>query len=598
MNIIKRILPYFRYMKPVRVKFLLGILFGVMYSISSGLGLPLMAEYVFPILFSNTSKTPEWVFNFAQTYFNGNINGGFLLICCMALPAVIFVRTIGAIGNGYFITYTGIYVVQAIQLDMFKKVQSLPLSFFNGYKTGEINAAVMGYPNQIKEIIVDTCNDLIKEPLTLISAVGFLIYKSFTSQSFFMAIIGFASVPLIIFIVRRVGSYLATRSRQLVTLGESLGSWVIECFQSPIEIRAYNLQKVQIENFKNQLKKIFQISMKSTRFGLIMSPSIELISGIGFSIALFLGVQYGMAEGEFIALIVALYMAYNPIKKIGGIQNAIKILEAPLDRLEAVLHAKDKIEPQKDCLDIPKPIKGSLTFENICFEYQTNKKVLEHINVTIPENKRIGLVGKSGSGKSTFVNLILRLYDPTEGRILLDGIDIKRFKIEELRELIAYVPQTPLLFNASIADNIKVGNPNASEEEVINAARQAHAHNFIMEKPEGYNTMISERGISLSGGQRQRISIARAFLKNAPILILDEATSSLDSVSDKEITSALLKLTEEKTAIVISHRNSTLSNIDDRVYFENGKISAVGKHHELIKTSPEYRKLIDKKNID
>ena len=193
-----------------------------------------MAETVFPILFGNSSEAPEWIANFAQVYFNGNIEGGFLLLCCMALPAIIFVRMIGSIGNGYFMTYAGIYVVQSIQIDMFKKIQSLPLSFFNGYKTGEINAAVMGYPNQIKSVVVDTSNDLIKEPLTLISAIGFLIYKSTTSQSFFMAIIGFC-VPLIILMVRRIGTYLATRSRQLVFLGESLGSWVLECFQSPIE---------------------------------------------------------------------------------------------------------------------------------------------------------------------------------------------------------------------------------------------------------------------------------------------------------------------------------------------------------------------------
>ena len=371
----------------------------------------------------------------------------------------------------------------------------------------------MGYPNQIKGVVVDTCNDLIKEPLTLFAAIGFLIYKSITSQSFFRAIIGFASVPVILLIVRRVGSYLAKRSKQLVTLGESLGSWVIECFQPPIEIRAYNLQKIQIENFKEQLKNIFRISMKSTRFALIMSPSIELISGIGFAVALFLGVQYGMAEGEFIALVVALYMAYSPIKKIGGIQNAIKILEAPLDRLESILHADNKIHSPIKCSKIPDPVQGSVTFENVCFEYLTDKKVLNEINVTIPANKSIGLVGKSGAGKSTFVNLILRLYDPTQGRILIDGIDIKNFKIEELREIIAYVPQTPLLFNATIADNIRIGNPQASDEEVISAAKEAHAHNFIMEKPEGYNTMISERGISLSGGQGKGYLLPELFLK-------------------------------------------------------------------------------------
>ena len=570
----------------------MGILFGVVYSLSSGLGLPLMAEFVFPILFGNTSNVPVWLMNFAQTYFNGNVDGGFLLICCMTLPVIILIRTLGSIGNGYYITYTGIYVVQAIQIDMFKKVQSLPLSFLNGYKTGEINAAVMGYPNQIKAIIVDTCNDLIKEPLTLISAVGFLIYKSFTNQSFFMAVIGFASVPLIILIVRRIGSYLAIKSRQLVTLGENLASWTIECFQSPIEIRAYNLQKIQIESFKNQLKKIFKLSMKSTRFGLFMSPSIELISGIGFSFALFLGVKYGMAEGEFLALIIALYMAYSPIKKIGGIQNAIKVLEAPLDRLEAILNARVPKTISNKTVSIPDPIKGTLTFENVCFEYQPNKRVLEDISVTIPANSSIGLIGKSGAGKSTFVNLILRLYDPTEGRILLDGIDISQFGVNDLRQIIAYVPQTPLLFNASIADNIRVGNPNATEEAIIHAAKLAQAHEFITEKDKGYNTVISERGISLSGGQRQRISIARAFLKNAPILILDEATSSLDNESDCGIKNTLQDLSKGRTTIVITHRLSSLDNIEDRIVLDSGKVIGSGKHEDLLKTCKTYNDLI------
>ena len=413
-----------------------------------------------------------------------------------------------------------------------------------------------------------------------------------------MAVIGFASVPLIVLIVRRIGSYLAIRSRQLVTLGENLASWVIECFQSPIEIRAYNLQKIQIENFKNQLKKIFKLTMKSTRFSLAMSPSIELISGIGFSIALFLGVQYGMAEGEFIALIIALYMAYNPIKKIGTIQNAIKVLEAPLDRLETILNAKVTRKSSNESVAIPDPVNGTLTFENVCFEYHSNKRVLEDINVTIPANKCIGLVGKSGAGKSTFVNLILRLYDPTQGRILLDGIDIAQFEIDDLRQIIAYVPQTPLLFNATIAENIRVGDPNASEDAIIKAAKQAQAHDFIIGKPKGYNTMISERGISLSGGQRQKISIARAFLKNAPILILDEATSSLDNEADNEIKKALKNLTKGRTTLIIAHRLASLENTDARLVFKTGKIVGIGNHNDLIQSCSDYSDLAHKEQED
>ena len=316
---IKRILPYFRYIKPVRSKFIIGILFGVLYSLSSGLGLPVIAETIFPILFGNIEKSPEWIRDIAATYFNNDIEGSFLLFCCLLMPLAVLARAIGSIGNGYYMTYTGISVVQAIQIDMFKKVQSLPLAFTQAYKTGEINAAVMGYPNQIKTVIVDTSNDLIKQPLTLISAISFLIYKSISSESFFMAFIGMLSAPAIVFSIRRIGIYLSRRSKAIVRLSESLGSWVIECFQSPIEIKAYNLQKKLIAQFKTQLSALFKLNMKSTRFALVMSPSIELIAGIGVAISLFLGVRNGMAEGEFIALIIALYMAYTPIKKIGGI---------------------------------------------------------------------------------------------------------------------------------------------------------------------------------------------------------------------------------------------------------------------------------------
>ena len=592
---IKRILPYFRYLRPVWFKFFLGLLFGVLFSLSSGLGLPIMAETVFPLLFGNTDKTPLWLVNISETYFNGELDGKFLLVCCLAIPFTMLFRALGSIGNGYYMSYTGIYVVQAIQIDMFKKVQSLPLAFFKNYKTGEINAAVMGYPTRIKEIVVDTSNSLIKEPLTLIAALGFLAYKSFTNQSFFMAIIGIVSFPIIILLIRRVGNYIAMRAKQLVRMNERLGSWCIECFQSPIEIRAYNLEQRQIKNFVSELYNIFTVRMKSIRFSLLMSPSIEVISAIGIAIALFIGVRSGMGEGEFFALIIALYMAYTPVKKIGAIQNKLKSIEAPLDRLEAVLYAKNDLESPKNSnpVPIPDPMHGEITFKNVQFEYETGKPAIDQINLTINRNESLGIIGKSGAGKSTFVNLILRLYDPTAGTINIDGVDIRKFDIKELRKKISYVPQTPLVFNTSILENIRIGNPEATETEVINAAKQALAHEFIMNTPKGYKTIVSERGTSLSGGQKQKISIARALLKDAPILILDEATSSLDNEADEGISMAIENLSNKRTTIVISHRLSTLKNIDKRVCFKDGEIVAVGSHKDLLKTSKDYQELVN-----
>lgn len=593
MQTLKRLLPYFRYLKPVWFKFALGIAFGILFSLSSGLGLPLMAETIFPILFGNASEAPEWLRLFVERWFGDNLENGFLILCCLALPGVMLLRMIGSVGNGYYMTYAGIFVVQALQTDMFKKVQALPLAFLQHYKTGELNAAVMGYPNQIKSIVVDTSNDLVKQPLTLLSAVGFLIYKSFTSESFFVAVIGVTSVPFVVFFIRSVGKYLAKRSKQLVKLGESMGSWVIECFQSPVEIRAYNLQERQVNRFVEQLRSIFRLTMKSTRSSLLVSPSIEVVAGAGLALSLYLGVKSGMNQGEFLALGVALYMAYTPVKRIGAIHNKIKMLEAPLERLEAVLHADESVATPEHPKPLPEPVRGEITFEGVDFAYEQGKPVLEGVDVRIEAGQSVGLVGRSGAGKSTFVNLILRLYDPVQGRILLDGIDLRELDLKELRGQIAYVPQMPLLFNASVAENIRVGKPEADMAAVIEAAREANAIEFIESLPDGFDTVLSERGNSLSGGQRQRIAIARAFLKDAPILILDEATSALDNQSDQLIQEALVRLTRDRTTLTIAHRMGTLKEVERRLYFDKGFIVGDGSHEELIKTCSGYVQLID-----
>ena len=594
---LRKILPFYKYLSPIRFKFLLGLLFGILYSLSSGLGLPLIADNVFPILFGNVEKSPEWLLYFANTYFDGQLDGGFLLLCCLAIPGVILLRTIGSIGNGYYMTYSGISVIQALQIDMFKKVQSLPLAFFNDYKTGEINAAVMGYPNQIKEMVVDTSNDLIIQPLTLIFAITFLMYKSFENESFFMAIIGLSSAPLLIFLIRRIGIYLAKRSKQLVELGEKLGSSVIESFQSPIEIRSYNLENKQIDDFIYKLRRIFTLSMKSTRFSLIMSPSIELISGLGIALALFFGVKNGMGEGDFFALVIALYMAYDPLKKIGNIQNKFKVLEAPLERLNAILLMENDVVSPKNPVTLSKPFKGDIKFESVSFRYDNNKQILNDISFCIPFGESVGLIGESGAGKSTLANLMVRLYDTNKGQILFDNTNIKELNLRELRDLVSYVPQAPILFNDTVLENIRIGNPSAKESDIIIAAKYAKAHDFIKQLENGYNTVLSERGNSLSGGQKQRISIARAFLKNSPILILDEATSSLDNKADMDIKEALKDLSKGRTTILIAHRLTSLEHVNKRMIIKNGQLIGYGEHGELLSSCAHYKEIFEKPNL-
>ena len=593
MPTLRRFLPYFRYLKPVWWRFALGVFFGVLFSVSSGLGLPVMAETVFPVLFGSPEAAPEWLRHVVERWFADDVQGGFLILCCLFLPFMMGVRALSAVGNGYFITYSGTYVVQAIQIAVFEKVQSMPLAFFQKYKTGELQACIGGYPAQIKSVVVDMSNDLVKQPLTLLSAVGFLVYKSFVSESFFVAVIGLISVPVLVFPIRRIGIYVAKRSKQLVTLGEALGSSTIESIQSPLEIRAYNLQQAQVQRFVDQLRTIFRLSMKSVRTSLLISPTIEFVSACGIGLSLFLGVRSGMGQGEFLALVIALYMAYSPIKKLGGIHGKLKQLEAPLNRLELVLAEPDSVPEAEHPVQLPKPVRGSIRFNNVAFDYLKDKPVLKNVSVEIAAGESVGLVGQSGAGKSTFVNLIPRFYEIGSGSIEIDGVDIRQLRLQDLRAQIAYVPQMPMLFNATVADNIRVGRPNASEAELLAAARQANAVEFIQSLPNGFDTVLSERGNSLSGGQRQRIAIARAFLKDAPILVLDEATSALDNQSDRFIQEALTRLAQDRTTLIIAHRLNSLESVERRLYFERGQIAGDGSHQSLLRESAGYQKLVN-----
>ncbi len=590
---LKKFTPYYKYLKPVWWRFLLGIVFGVIFSVTSGAGLPVMAKTVFPILFGNSQDAPEWLRMIVERWFSNDVTGGFLIVCSLALPLIMAVRALTAVGNGYLMTFCGLHVVQSLQVSVFKKIQAMPMAFFHRHKTGELIASIMGYPTQIKTVVVDVSNDLVKQPLILISAIGFLVYESFNSQSFMVATVGLLTVPLVVFPIRKIGIYLAKRSKQLVTEGEALSSTTIESIQSPLEIRAYNLESIQAKRFVDRLATIFRITMKTVRTNLMISPSIEFVSSCGIGLALFLGVRAGMEQEEFFALIIALYMAYSPLKRLGTIHGLLKSLQAPLERLESILGEEDTVPESANPTSLPKSLRGEIEFKQVGFDYLADKPVLRNVSVKIHAGESVALVGKSGAGKTSFVNLIPRFYDITSGSVSIDGIDVRDVKISDLRSRIGYVPQMPMLFNASIADNIRVGREDASEADIVQAAKNANALEFIETLPDGFNTILSERGSSLSGGQRQRIAIARAFLKDAPILILDEATSALDNESDRLIQEALDRLTRDRTTLIIAHRMGTLKNVERRLFFSEGEIVGDGGHEELMTQSPGYRALVE-----
>ncbi len=593
---LKPFLPFYKHLKKFLGLFIIGIVSGLFYAVSSGLGLPLMAKKVFPILFSdgNKEEVPLWLREWVEQNFS-NPQDGFLVVVCLMLPLIMLVRAVSSFINGYCMTYVGVGVVQEIQKEVFQKVQKLPLAFFNRYKSGDIVARVLGNPATIKTVVVDISNDLIKQPITFIAAISYLISEAFQSQGVLVALVGALAIPICIFPIRKIGKYVTKRSRELVSLGADLNADAIESIQSPMEIRAYNLQHNQIKEFNSKLKQLLTLTMKQTRFSILLNPTIEFITTLGLAFSLYLGVRSGMTMGEFMGLATALFIAYEPLKKLGKINTAISSAQGPLERVMEVIKFDNTVPETKNPIELTGKCRGEFSFRNVSFSYENAQQTaLSNVNVDIKQGEVIALVGHSGAGKTTFANLIPRFYDVTQGEILLDGINIKDYRKHDLREQIAIVPQMPLLFNNSILENIRMGNLNATDEQVIEAAQQAYAHDFILEQEQGYDNQVGERGNSLSGGQRQRIALARAFLNDAPILIMDEATSALDNDSEHKIQQALDKLSKGRTVFMIAHRFSSLRSATRTFYFESGQLVATGTHDELMVSQQGYSELYKK----
>lgn len=570
--------------------FAIGVIAGLVYAAASGAGLPLMTKVVFPVLFNETvdqnSAYIIWI-----TSKLGQISRDDLLIyTCLWIPAVFLLRALAGYTNAYFIQYVGMRVVESIRTDLFIKLQSLPLAFFRKNKSGDLLARVMNDTQLLQQVIAQASSDLIKQPATMLAALGMVGWMSYKDKSFFIALIALVSVPVCIFAIRFAGKKLTKRAVILQARGGDLSASLSENLQSALEIRGYNLQETQIQRFKKRIAEILKLGMKVVKYRQIISPSIEVVAACGFAAALFFGVRAGMTLEGFLALGMALYMSYEPIKKLGNMHSLFQQGKASVGRLDYILHSDDTIlnpESPKAC-----PVSNvGIEFNHVTFAYH-EEPVLHDVDLKIPAGQVVALVGPSGAGKTTFAHLVPRFYDPQQGEVRLNGISVRDFLKHDLRQRIAIVPQMPSLFLGTLEENIRVGKLDATQAEIEAAAKKAFAHDFIMQFPEGYQTMVGERGDLLSGGQRQRIAIARAFLKDAPILILDEATSALDTESEAMVQQALSELVKGRTTLIIAHRFSTIRIADRILVFKGGRISSDGTHDELEKTDPIYQAMM------
>ena len=587
---LKQFLPYYRHLWEVKWHFLVGVIAGIISAVASGAGLPLMTKVVFPVLFESNPESGDWYVQWLTSKLGAISRDELLIYTCMWIPVVFLMRAGAGFLNSYFIQYAGTKVVETIRTDIFVKLQSLPLAYFKRNKSGDLLARVMSDTQMLQQVVAQASSDLIKQPATMISALALVIYLSISDEKFFIAVIALLTVPACIVLIRLAGKKLASRARTLQSRGGDLSASLTESLQSSLEIRAYNLQSAQISSFKKRIAEILKLSMKVVKYRQIISPSIEVVAATGFAAALFFGVRAGMTLPEFMTLGMALYMSYEPIKKLGNIHSVFQQGKASVDRIEHILHAEDTIANPENPLPCPVPTQG-ISFEGVTFAYN-EIPVLHDVDLKIPAGQVVALVGPSGAGKTTFAHLVPRFYDPQEGQICLDGVPIRKFLKNDLRDHIAVVPQTPALFLGTLEENIRIGRMDATRQEIEVAAKKAFAHDFIVSLPDGYETSVGERGDLLSGGQRQRIAIARAFLKDAPILILDEATSALDTESEAMVQQALGELVKGRTTLIIAHRFSTIRIADRILVFKDGRIVSDGSHEELQNLDPTYQAMV------
>ena len=484
-------------------------------------------------------------------------------------------------------------VVRDIRIMVYRKMMGLPLGFFSQERKGDIIARMSGDVGEVEYSITSSLDMLIKNPILILFYFGTLIFTSWQLTLFTILV-----VPAMAWGMSAIGKKLKRQSLEAQSKWSDTMSMLEETLGGLRIIKAFIAEDRMISRFTQVSNELRTASSKVAMRQSLAHPVSEFLGTVMIMIVLWFGGSLILSDNApidaptFIFYMVILYSVLNPLKEFARAGYNIPKGLASMERVDKILKAENNIKERPDPVELD-GFNDKIEFRDVCFRYEDGKEVLKHINMTVPKGKTVALVGQSGSGKSTMVDLIPRYHDVTSGEILVDGKNIKDVRIKDLRSLIGNVNQEAILFNDTIFNNIAFGVEGATMEQVVAAAKIANAHDFIMEKEKGYDTNIGDRGGKLSGGQRQRISIARAILKNPPILILDEATSALDTESERIVQEALDRLTTSRTTIAIAHRLSTIKNADEICVMHEGEIVERGRHEELIALNGYYKKLND-----
>lgn len=507
----------------------------------------------------------------------------------LSIIVVFVIRGIAYYGQSYLMNYVGQRVIIDIRKAVFEKLQRLSMSFYDKHKTGTIMSYVTNDVSALQSAMVDNVVEMITETVILVASIVMMIYLDWK-----LFLVTFATFPVVLFFIDSFGKRIRKSGSRIQEAAADITSVLQEVASSPRVIKSFVREGYEVDRFDKENMNNFRANMKYAQLSSTLTPTIEFVAAVGVSIILWYGgnsvINGSITAGSLVAFLTYAVNISNPIKRLSRVIGNIQKALAAAQRVFDVLDLPEDIKNAPDAKALPK-VKGDVRFNDVSFAYNENEEVLSHVSFEVKPGEMVAFVGPSGAGKSTVASLLPRFYDAINGSITIDGQDIRKVTLDSLREQVGIVPQETVLFNGSVYDNILYGRLDATREEVEAAAKAANAHDFIMQLPDGYATMLGDRGMNISGGQRQRISIARAILKNPQILILDEATSALDTESERVVQEALDRLMVGRTSFVIAHRLSTIKNADKIMVLEKGQLIEQGNHDELMSMDGLYAHL-------
>jgi subfamily B ATP-binding cassette protein MsbA len=508
----------------------------------------------------------------------------------LALFAVAVLKSVFNYGQNYLMNYVGNQVITDIRQELFGKLIRLPVPYHDVNTSGRLVSRVVNDVTLMANAVAGVLKDIFQQGLTFLAMMGVIFY-----QDWRLAGLSVIVIPLAVFTMVRMGK----RLRALGASGQErmgdMASTLQETLSGIRMVKAYGREESEAARFQQSNRSFLSTTMKAIQVSSLGSSHMEVIGVVGVAAIIwyggFLVINGSMTPGAFFSFLTAMFMAYTPIRRLSGSNNSIQQALAAAERVFGVLDLKTEQDAERGRLELPR-IAQSVTFDDVTFHYESQAvPALNDINLTIRAGEMVALVGSSGSGKTTLVNLIPRFYEPTAGRILIDGVDIQSYTLRSLRSQIGMVSQDVVLFDDSIRNNIAFGREGTTDEDIIQAARLAYAHDFVERLPQGYQTVVGEKGVKLSGGERQRLAIARAILRDPPLLILDEATSALDTESERVVQLALANLMKNRTTVVIAHRLTTIQQADRIMVLARGSIVEVGTHDELLRRGGQYQRL-------